>query len=552
MALLLWSRYLQRPVDMPSWHEFDYSSIARNFVQEGNNILYPRIDWRRDGPGFTEMEFPLQPWITAQIYRVFGMHEWLERLVPLTATLLALFVFSKLARFLLPEAAAWLAALFFVVNRTTVFVASAVQPEALMLLFYLLAVYCFLRWMESRSWWMYGFAIASFASAMLIKSPAAHLGIFFFLLLLWKEGLALFKRWELWLFVALSITPAVLWYSHAYWFWKIYHNSMGVSNEDHWIGLDILRRPKVVLGLLGIEVVFVMGIGGLPVIASCLAKDIRRERAFQTAALWFASILIYYLVIIRTAGQYWAWYYHVVAVPAVALLLGGGLQRLGRTARTSYAMYGGVAACTISAVGFLGGGQRDWSKFPGVVQDLFTPADNIAMLCLVFASMTLLALSIFVLKNSKREGIPPSPLETMLLGATVALYFMVSGQLLRASWAQFAVRSADYTCIGCFADKIAPGALIVTTGGICQDATGHRLAGDSPEFFYWLQRKGFSTCEGQQSAGQLRDYARRGARYFIAKKAALREQPLLEQALKAEFRLVGECKTAWLFELGPK
>jgi hypothetical protein len=165
--------------------------------------------------------------------------------------------------------------------------------------------------------------------------------------------------------------------------------------------------------------------------------------------------------------------------------------------------------------------------------------------------MLLLALAIFAQSSAKMPGRPLGAVGTILLGGAIALYFMVSGQLIRASWAQFSIPSADYKCIRCFADKIAPGALIVTTGGICQDATGHRLAGDSPEFFYWLQRKGFSTCEGQQSAGQLREYARRGARYFVAKKAAVQEQPMLEQTLKAEFRLLGECKTAWLFELGP-
>jgi 4-amino-4-deoxy-L-arabinose transferase-like glycosyltransferase len=544
MAVLLWSRYLQRPVDMPSWHEFDYSSIARNFVQEGNNILYPRIDWRRDGPGFTEMEFPLQPWLTAQIYRMWGIQEWLERLVPLAATLLALVVFCKLAGFLLPEAAAWLAALIFVVNRTTVFVASAIQPEALMLLFYLLAVYYFLRWMESRSWWMYAFAMASFAMAILMKSPAAHLGIFFFLLLLRRDGLALFKRWELWLFAALSLAPAAFWYSHAYSLWKSYHNSMGVSNEDHWIGLDILRRPKVVLGLLAIEAVFVLGVGGLVVIGFSLAKRIRREKAFQTAVLWLASVLIYYVVIIRTAGQYWAFYYHIVSVPAVALLMGAGLQRLN----TRFAWLGGLAACVTTAAIFLDGGRADWSKSPGVLQDLLTPANVPAMLWLMVGSMSLLTLAIFVIPGAKLAG---SAAGSVLLGGAFGLYLMVSGQLIRASWNQFAVRSAEFTCVACFADKIAPGALIVSTGGICQDATGHRLASDSPEFFYWLQRKGFSTCEGEQSAAQLREFARRGARYFVAKKAAVREQPMLEQALKTDFRLLGECKTAWLFELGP-
>ena len=40
-----------RPVDTTSWRESDIASIARNYVREGMNPLYPRIDWRGDGPG---------------------------------------------------------------------------------------------------------------------------------------------------------------------------------------------------------------------------------------------------------------------------------------------------------------------------------------------------------------------------------------------------------------------------------------------------------------------------------------------------------------------
>jgi hypothetical protein len=52
-----WIRSLDvwRPVDgrvRESWRECDYAAVARNFYREGMNILYPRIDWRGDGPGY--------------------------------------------------------------------------------------------------------------------------------------------------------------------------------------------------------------------------------------------------------------------------------------------------------------------------------------------------------------------------------------------------------------------------------------------------------------------------------------------------------------------
>jgi hypothetical protein len=43
-------------------------------------ILYPRIDWRGDGPRYAEMEFPIIPWTIAALYKIFGYHEVIGRI----------------------------------------------------------------------------------------------------------------------------------------------------------------------------------------------------------------------------------------------------------------------------------------------------------------------------------------------------------------------------------------------------------------------------------------------------------------------------------------
>src|SRR4051794_39751450 len=64
-----------RPVNRPDWRECDVCSIARNFEREGMNPLYPRVDWRGDGPGYAEMEAPFYPWTIALLSKVFGHQE---------------------------------------------------------------------------------------------------------------------------------------------------------------------------------------------------------------------------------------------------------------------------------------------------------------------------------------------------------------------------------------------------------------------------------------------------------------------------------------------
>ena len=131
-----------RPVDgsiRNDWREADVAAMARNFYREGMDIRYPRIDWRGRGPGFVESEFPLYPWTVAWLYRAFGLREELARVLSYLFSLAALGVFIALARHLLSPFAAAGATLFYVLSPMEIRLATAIQPEPLMLLAYLTA-----------------------------------------------------------------------------------------------------------------------------------------------------------------------------------------------------------------------------------------------------------------------------------------------------------------------------------------------------------------------------------------------------------------------------
>ena len=543
LAATLWSIHINRPVDLPVWHEFDYSSIARNFFREGNNIFYPRIDWRGDGPGFTEMEFPIVPWIMAQLYQIFGVHEIIGRLLSLVFMLLSLLVFSRLALKVLPERGVLVAALFFVVSHEVTEVATTIQPEALLLLFYVMSVHFFVSWYEKPDLLRYSLAVISFSCAMLVKSPAAHLAIFFLLWALYKDGWKAFWRPALWLFAVLPFAPVLWWYAHASGVWHQFHNSMGVSNEDHWIGLDILKRPKVIANLLSIDIVLVCGGGGLLVVLAALAKNKLKSPVTRLAVSWCVAIAIYFIVIMRTAAGYWAAYYHVVAVPPIALLFAAGLQAYSGLPWRKILLWSGVAAVFLVGV-FLFEGKRDITHLPGVYQDLLS-AHSSALVLLMLA-----VLSGLVTALSCQSGANPKLRSS---GALVIVgcftYFFISGQLLLGTWKAFKTPSPQFVCAACFQGKLAPNALIVTSGGICFDPGGHRVANDAPNMFYWLDRKGFTTCEGRESVSELNSLAVRGARYYIADKASVAQQPGFESELRKTFPLIAECNTAWLFDL---
>src|ERR1044072_3880683 len=218
-----------RPIDKPSWRECDLGSISRNFVTEGFNPFYPRIDWRGTSPGYAEMEFTLYPALIAGSYEIFGVHDSLGRVWAFIFSLLTLFFFFQLARYYLGDRFAIFAALFFAFNSLVIEISTAIQPEGLMIFSYVAAVYFFLRWQENEKAKYFWPAVIFTALDLLAKATAAHIGIFFAVLLLQKYGAGALRQTKVWLFGALTLLPAAVWYVHAKSLWKTYGSSLGVS-----------------------------------------------------------------------------------------------------------------------------------------------------------------------------------------------------------------------------------------------------------------------------------------------------------------------------------
>ncbi|MBS1807125.1 MAG: glycosyltransferase family 39 protein [Acidobacteria bacterium] len=318
---------LRHTVDRPSWRECDVAGIARSFYREDMNLFYPRVDWRGDGPGYAEMEFPFYPWLIAAGYKLFGFDERLGRIINFVFSLLTLISFYRLARYLLPPVGAIVAFIFFTFNPLLINISTSLQPEGLMFLGYVLAGYFFIRWLDSEAIWHFIVACTATALAILAKAPAAHIGLFFTLLLLGKYSLAAIKQVRLWLFAVVALLPGALWYVHAHKFWLQYGNSLGVSNEYHWAGLDLFTDPSFIVGISRSELFYVLMPTGI--ILALLGVFLKwREKPVNYGLSWLFAAVTYYLIAARTTSDQWAAYYHVVSLPGYALLIGSGIEAI--------------------------------------------------------------------------------------------------------------------------------------------------------------------------------------------------------------------------------
>lgn len=310
-----------RPINRASWRECDLGSISRNYAREGMNPLYPRIDWRGNTEGYAEMEFPLYPYLTAISYKIFGENDVQARLINFFFSLGALFFFFKLARSFLDETSSFVSLTVFSFHPLVYKLSTSVQPESLMILGYTASVYFFTKWLKTENGKDLWLATAATALTILAKITAGHIGLLCGVLLLQKYGLQVFKQSKIWTFGVFSLLPAILWYSHARSLWLNYGNSLGVSNEYHWIGWDFFSNPRFIVGILQIELIHVFLYFGIIFFGLVIWKG-RGERIVNFCLIWLGSIFFLYIIASRTTSENWAAYYHIFSVLPLALLVG--------------------------------------------------------------------------------------------------------------------------------------------------------------------------------------------------------------------------------------
>ncbi len=480
-----------RPIDRASWRESDLGAVARNYATESMNPLYPRIDWRGNTPGYAEMEFPLYPYLIAITYKIFGVQDYFGRVWAFLFSLGTLLFFYKLAREYLDDLSLVFAFAFFAFNPLIVEFSTSIQPEGLMILCYTASVYFFLKWLKTDQNKDFWFAAIATALTLLSKATSAHIGLFFGVLLIQKYGVAVFKQSKIWLFGAISLVPALLWYLHAKSLWKNYGNSLGVSNEYHWVGADFFTNSYFIKGILFAEFSVVWVYFGLAIGVFAVFKGFHSQ-IVRLSLLWLASIFVLYIIAARTTADDWAIYYHIFSIPPAALIFGFGI--------------GNFSEIFASLFNFFG----DFSAFEKLKKSL--------LVCLV--------------------------------GFAVLAVFALEVRQIRANFLQNRVKDESFACVAKLKPAMPKEGLILVSGSHCVDPDGYMVAYNASFMFYWLEQKGFNVCTEEQSVKKVREFAAKGAKYFVAQKSIVAQKPDFASELKQNFPLVAECSEYFVFDLG--
>ncbi len=537
-----------RPIDGTAtinstlWRETDVASIAYNFYNEDNNILYPRTHWREDTPGFVESEFPLYPWLVAQSYSIFGFHEELARLLSLILSALTLLVLTRMSFMLFDEIGALIATAFFAVNPLLIYLSTAVQSDTLMFLFLSLALYYYFRHIREPSQ-ARDFLISSafLTLAILCKATAAPYALFFAADTLRRNGLRkTLTNKVTYIASAIIVLPNLAWVTHSHQFWLDYGLSLGVTNESHLIGSDILFMWKYYHGFLENSVSYVTSYpGGVALIVGLWT--LRKSKLAKPIYILGASLSVFYFATLYTTGAPWAFYYHALTIPLAGIVLGAFGEEIALSDKRAKFGVSLIVVGIPTAVAGVGIGLA--------LGFSLTLALALGSLTFTLAIAMLLYRSIFLQsesagattrKPSFTNNFVITVMAIVLVALTARSFRLVPQEKTYVDWRDCAER---------FVVNVPETSRLACWGAHSRSALGRDVAYNAAWMFYWMDRRGFSIPENIQSIAVVDSVRDLGADYYIEFLPGSARTPGFHQALRERYPMVDSCGVHMLYKL---
>lgn len=188
LQVLLHLPFLQLPPSsIHVWRQCNTLAVARNFFEEDNNILRPRVDRRFNTDGVTGMQFPAFEWGLAQLYRITGEQYLVQRGYALAISLTALiFVFLFFRRYANDNLAGLLAAWMAGWSPEWFYHSINALPDIMAWMCGAGALAVFMRWRDQRSMALAGLAVVLLTLAGLIKIQYGLFGMIM-VVFVWRD-----------------------------------------------------------------------------------------------------------------------------------------------------------------------------------------------------------------------------------------------------------------------------------------------------------------------------------------------------------------------------
>jgi len=286
-------------VGMHSWRQADTAAVARNFHENGYDLLRPQIDFGGAGPGYVDMEFPLYSYIIAAAYEFTGVQEWWGRLLSAlfwTALVAAMY---DLVRWAAGRRIARWTAIFIAFLPLNLFYGRVFMPEPMLLAGMAGGLTLFRRALDSGKPGTLLASWACIAVACLLKIPCLYIGLPLVWLAWWKHGWGFLRRPAIWAYAILLFAVVGAWYGHSHRLGQESGISFGVFayGSDKWGKWQLLTTWHYWNSVLFRSIAERhLAWGGLPLLVIGLFLP-RREPRLHLFDAWLVAVLVYLLVV---------------------------------------------------------------------------------------------------------------------------------------------------------------------------------------------------------------------------------------------------------------
>jgi hypothetical protein len=342
--------------DWHSWRQADTAAVARNFIQEKFNLLYPQSDslWSLSekqlaNPNRYFMnEFPLYNAVVALVYKHYGINHVYGRMVSIAVSLLGAICLYLLVKQLLGRKMAIGSLAYYSLMPFNIYYNRVFMPDPSFVSFSIIALYFCVKYTASKKV-QHGLLMAiAFAIATLVKPYAIFIAVPMIYWIARNHGTKIFRTPATYLYLVIGILPLLLWRYHLSLHPEGSFASTWLLNGGNirftgaffrWMIFDRLNR---LIFATGGFVLFVLGL---------FFAHLKKNTSFFF--VWALSIFLYFTVFAKGNVNHDYYQLPIVAPGVVLVMIGAkNLIELGRTQLQKMVNTGMVVALLLLSIAF--------------------------------------------------------------------------------------------------------------------------------------------------------------------------------------------------------
>lgn len=322
--------------DLSDFHHFrqTYTALfSKNFYENGMQLLKPNLDILNYK---NVSEFHAYTYLVAILYKIFGYHVIIGRILSLLFSIGTFFLFHRLIKDSFDDLTALISSYIITILPLSIFYSRVFMLESMMLFLSVGMVYFSLKYLESENWKYFLLFIFFSALTFLIKIPTLYMGVPILFLFLNKYKWSIFKRVDVYVYGLLALLPAFGWY---FLYPKLFpgdnmadNSLVGVyySREAWDFYFQLMKQASTYKGIFLISiaeyhlglVVFVFMLGGIYLLISNFYKKTSVNTLYSGRVwLFFYWLLGFCLFIFMFIAPNLAheYYQFPIQLPAIAL-----------------------------------------------------------------------------------------------------------------------------------------------------------------------------------------------------------------------------------------